>query len=43
VSNFTVNNHNEMIDKSGSCAVVALIIDDVCYIANVDDSRAVCH
>jgi len=29
------------IDKSGSCAVVALIVGDICFIANVGDSRAV--
>lgn len=28
-------------DRSGSCANVALIIKDVCYIANVGDSRAI--
>ena len=27
-------------DKSGSCAVIALIIDDMCYIGNTGDSRA---
>jgi serine/threonine protein phosphatase PrpC len=28
-------------DKSGSCAVVCLIVDGYCFIANVGDSRAV--
>ena len=29
------------VDKSGSCAIIALIIDDMCYIGNTGDSRAV--
>jgi protein phosphatase 2C family protein 2/3 len=31
----------ELIDKSGSCALILLIVDDICYIANVGDSRAI--
>ena len=29
------------VDKSGSCAIITLIINDMCYIANTGDSRAV--
>ena len=29
------------VDRSGSCAVVILIIDDMCYCANTGDSRAI--
>jgi len=30
-----------ILDKSGSCALVVLIVGDQCFIANVGDSRAV--
>jgi serine/threonine protein phosphatase PrpC len=29
-----------MLDKSGSCAITCLFVDEVVYIANVGDSRA---
>ena len=31
----------EVIEKSGSCAIVILIVAEVCYVVNVGDSRAV--
>ena len=42
INNYALNkdNPNELYDKSGSCAIIALIIDNICYIANVGDSRA---
>ena len=30
----------KLLDKSGSCAVSALIIDEFCFVINVGDSRA---
>ena len=30
-----------MPDKSGSCAIVTLLVDEICYIANLGDSRAI--
>jgi len=35
------NNEVEILEKAGSCAIVILIIGDMCFIANVGDSRAV--
>lgn len=28
-------------EKSGSCAIIVLIVEQTCYIANVGDSRAI--
>ena len=30
-----------MAERSGSCAIVILIVGDMCFVANVGDSRAV--
>ena len=32
--------NKKLLDKSGSCALSALIMDDICYITNLGDSRA---
>ncbi len=36
----SINGHDMVLDSSGSCAIVILIINDSCYIANLGDSRA---
>ena len=35
------NGNMTVIDRSGSCAIVILIVGDMCYSVNVGDSRAV--
>ena len=39
INNYSLNNKKEIIDKSGSCAIIILIVDTKIYIANVGDSR----
>ena len=34
-------NYKEIVDKSGSCAIVCLITDTTAFIANIGDSRAI--
>ncbi len=36
-----VSDNNELLSKSGSCALIVVIADSMCYIANVGDSRAI--
>ena len=35
------NGNPIVVDRSGSCAIVILIVGEQCYCANVGDSRAV--
>ena len=36
----SINGQEMILDSSGSCAIIVLIINDSCYIANLGDSRA---
>ncbi len=37
---FRNNKNNQVTDFSGSCSIIILIIDDICYTVNLGDSRA---
>ena len=39
INNYALSDKKEIIDKSGSCAIIILIVDRKVYIANVGDSR----
>jgi len=41
IENIALDKNKELKDKSGSCAVILLIVDNKIYIANVGDSRCV--
>jgi protein phosphatase 2C family protein 2/3 len=32
---------DDFIERSGTCAIIVLIVGDICYVANVGDSRAI--
>ena len=38
---YAIGENNELLNQSGSCGLVTVISDKMCYIANVGDSRAI--
>ena len=41
INNYALNDKKEIIDRSGSCAVIILMVDNKIYVANVGDSRCI--
>ena len=41
INHYSLNNKNQIKDKSGSCAIIMLVIDTMIYVANVGDSRCI--
>ena len=41
IETIAIGGNGELLDKSGSCALIAIFMEDKCYIGNLGDSRAV--
>jgi hypothetical protein len=41
LNNYAMNKDFQILDRSGSCALFCMVLDNICYIANVGDSRAI--